>query len=264
LAAPGELHDPLHDVDLGGVDGLVGADRVGRHLQPLGVHVDEVDRAAPVHTPRDADVHAPDRAGPEHHHGVALLDAEQLLGVDGAGERLGRGGLVVAHVVGDPVEPVDLEHLARDDHVLREAAVVLVAHGGLVLADRHPALAALVALAARHRGDHLGAVAGLPVGAVGGVDVGAHLDDLAGDLVADRARGSEVLVPVVEDLHVRAAGRAVAHPELDLVRSALGLGDLLEPDVLGSVETQRLHLFLLVSRRWVATPAYHPFLFFHL
>jgi len=98
-----------------------------------------------------------------------------------------------------------------------------------------------MALPARHGGDDLGAVADLPVAAVGGVDLGADLDHLAGDLVADRARRGEVLVSVVEDLHVRAAGRAVAHPELDLIRPAGRLLDLLESDVLGGVEAQRLH-----------------------
>src|SRR4051812_30814776 len=96
-----------------------------------------------------------------------------------------------------------------NDHVLSEPAVVLVAHRSLVLADRHPPLPALVALAARDGGNHLGAIADLPVAAVRCVDGGADLDDLSGDLVADRPRRSEVLVAVVEDLHVRATGRAV-------------------------------------------------------
>ena len=218
-----------------------GCDGLGGHLQPLGVDVDQVDRAGLVDAAGDPDVHAADRAGAEDDDGVAGLDAEQLLGVDRAGERLGGGGLVVPDVVGDPVEPVDLEHLARHDHVLGEAAVVLVADRGLVLADRHPALLALVALAARDRRDHLGAVADLPAAAVRRVDVGADLDHLAGDLVADGPRRSEVLVAVVEDLHVGAAGRAVAHPQLDLVGAAGGLRHLLEPDVLGGVEAQGLH-----------------------
>ena len=59
-----------------------------------------------------------------------------------------------------------------------------------------------------------------PARAVRRVDVGADLDHLAGDLVPDGARGSEVLVAVVEDLDVGAAGRAVAHPQLDLVGPA--------------------------------------------
>ena len=77
--------------------------------------------------------------------------------------------------------------------------------------------------------------------AVRRVDVGADLDDLAGDLVADGARGREVLVAVVEDLDVGAAGGAVADPQLDLVGPAIGLGHVLEPDVLGGVEAQGLH-----------------------
>ena len=172
---------------------------------------------------------------------VAGLDAEQLLGVDGAGERLGGRRLVVPHVVGDPVEAVDLEHLLRHDHVLGEPAVVLVADRGLVLADRHPALLALVAVAARHGRDHLGAVADLPVAAVRRLDVRADLDHLAGDLVADGARRAEVLVAVVEDLDVGAAGRAVLHLELDLVGTALGFGDVLDADVFGGIEAKGLH-----------------------
>jgi len=43
-----------------------------------------------VYAARDADVHAADRPRAEDDHGVARLDAEQLLGVDRAGERLGR------------------------------------------------------------------------------------------------------------------------------------------------------------------------------
>ena len=240
-AAAGQLHDPLDDVDLGAVDHLVGLHGVRAHLQPLGVHVDQEDLADLVHAAGDPDVHAADRAGTEDDEGVALLDAQQLLGVDRAGEGLGGRRLVVADVVRDPVQAVDLEHLLRHDHVLGEAAVVLVADRGLVRADGHPALAALVALPARHRGDDLHPVPRCPAAAVGAVDVGPDLDDLAGDLVADRPRRGEVLVPVVEDLDVGAAGGAVLHLELDLVRPAGGLGDVLEADVLRGVEPQCLH-----------------------
>src|SRR5690625_2289966 len=242
-ASAGELVDLLHDVHLGAVDGPVRAGHLRRHRQPLGVDVDEVDLPGLVHAAGDTDVHAPDRSGPEDDDDVARLDPEQLLGVDGAGERLGRGGLVEADVVRDPVEPVDLEHLAGDDHVLGEAALVLVAHRGLVLTHRHPALATLVALAARYGGDDLDAVADLPVGAVQAGDVGADLDDLAGDLMPDGARRAEVLVPVVEDLDVGAAGGAVPHADLHLVRAAGRLRVVLEAHVLGRVEAQGLHRY---------------------
>jgi hypothetical protein len=72
-------------------------------------------------------------------------------------------------------------------------------------------------------------------------DGAARLDDLAGDLVAHDPRRVDVLVAVVEDLDVGAAGGAVAHPELDLVRPALGLGGVLDADVLRRVEAHDLH-----------------------
>ena len=93
-----------------------------------------------------------------------------------------------------------------------------------------------------------------PGRAVGRVDVRADLDHLAGDLVADGARGSQVLVAVVEDLDVGAAGGAVAHPQLDLVGRTGRLVHLLEPDVLGGVEAQCLHPWCLsVGFVWDAT-----------
>ena len=48
--------------------------------------------------------------------------------------------------------------------------------------------------------------------------------------------GMFVVVGVVEDLDVGAARRAVAHPQLDLIGTTDGLGDVLEADVFGSVE----------------------------
>jgi PTS system mannitol-specific IIC component len=47
-----------------------------------------------------------------------------------------------------------------------------------------------VAVAAGHRGDHLGAVADLPTGAVGVVDLCTDLDDISGDLVTGVTRSA--------------------------------------------------------------------------
>ncbi|MPM91836.1 hypothetical protein SDC9_138970 [bioreactor metagenome] len=212
-------------------------DRVRRHLQPFGVDVDQHDGAGPVHPPGDPDVHAADRAGAEDDDDVALLDADLLLGVDRAGERLGRRGLVVADAVGDPVEAVDLEDLGRHDHVLGETAVVLVADRGLVLTDLHPALPALVALPAGDGGDRLHPVADREAAQC----VRPDLDHLAGHLVTHRRGAGDVRVPVVVDLDVGAAGGAVPDPDLHLIGSADRLRHILDPDVLGGVEAQRLH-----------------------
>ena len=148
---------------------------------------------------------AADRAGADDDDVVALADPGQFLPVEDAGERLGDRSLGEAQVVGDPVEPVDVEHRLRHDHVLGEAAGVLVAHRRLVGAHGHPAAHALVAHAAGDGGDHLDAVADLPA-----LDAVADLDDLAGDLMAHHLRRVHVLVAVLEDLDVGAAGRAVA------------------------------------------------------
>src|SRR5664279_1216105 len=54
-------------------------------------------------------------------------------------------------------------------------------------------------------------------------------------------RGGDVLVAIVEDLHVRAAGRAVLDPQQHLVGVDLWDRSLLEPYVSGRVEAQYLH-----------------------
>jgi hypothetical protein len=159
---------------------------------------------------------APIGPRPEHDDEVALLDADLLLGVDRAGERLRGRGLVEADALGDVVEPVDLEDRRRDDHVLGEAAVVLVPDGRLVLTDLHPALATLVAFAARHGRDDLDAVADLEAAQ----RVRADLDDLTGDLVTHRGHPGDVRVAVVADLDVGAAGGAVPDADLHLVGAA--------------------------------------------
>src|SRR5680860_117595 len=51
----GELHDLLDDVDLGRVDDVVGGDGVGRHLEALGVDVDEDDGSDLVDAAGDPD-----------------------------------------------------------------------------------------------------------------------------------------------------------------------------------------------------------------
>ena len=75
----------------------------------------------------------------------------------------------------------------------------------------------------------------------GRADIRADLDDLAGDLVAHDPRRVDVLVARLVDLDVRAAGRAVADPDLDLGRTGRGFGDVLDPDVAGRVEPGDLH-----------------------
>src|SRR6185503_11597344 len=116
---------------------------------------------------------------------------------------------------------------------------VLVAHRRLVRADGQPAPATLFARAVRDRGDHLHAVARRPAR-----DVRADLDDLARDLVPHHLRRGHVRVAVVEDLDVRAAGRAVADPDLHLVRTRGRLVHVLQADITGSVKARDLHAWL--------------------
>src|SRR5690606_11905349 len=75
-----------------------------------------------------------------------------------------------------------------------------------------------------------------------------HFDDLTGDLVTDDARRTEVLVAVVADLDVSAAGGAVHDPELDLVGAADRLGHLLQSPVPWCIAPQCLHHFSFACR----------------
>ena len=189
------------------------------HVEALAVQLDEEHprRAA---RPSQPDVQAADRPGADDHDVVARADAGELLGIDGAGERLGDRCLVEADAVRDPVEAVDPQDLVGDDEVLREAALVLVADRGLVRADRHPATEAVGTGPIGNRRDDLDAIADGPGPAVRRrAHVGPDLDDLAGDLVPHDPRRVDVLMAGAVDLDVRAAGRAVANPDLDLGRA---------------------------------------------
>ena len=220
-------------------------DRVRGLLQPARVDVREED---PAGTPRpgEVDVHAADRPGTHHDDVVALTDPGEFLPVDRAGEGLRHRRLRKADALGDPVETVDLQHGVRHDQILGEPAVVLVTHRRLVRADRQPARGAVRALTARDRRDDLDTVTRLPAP----LDLRADLDDLTRDLVTHHPRRVQVLVTMVEDLHIRTARRAVTDPDLHLVRLRGGLRHVLYPEITGSVETCDFHaMSLLIDSR---------------
>jgi hypothetical protein len=182
-------------------------------------------------------VQAADRPGADDHHGLAVADPCQLLTVDDAAQRLGHRRLGKRHALGDAVDALDGQDLGGNAHELGEAAVVLVADPLLVGADRLPAVAALVAGAVGDGRDHLHPVPHRPpAGAVG------DLDDLAGDLVAEHPGRAQVGVAGAPDLGVGAADRAVADPDQQAAGAGRGLGDVLDPDVLGRVEADHPHL----------------------
>src|SRR5690606_19438923 len=159
------------------------------------------------------------------------------LRVERARERLRDARLGEGQALRDPVEAVDPEHLVRDDRVLGEPALEVVAHRDLVRADVHLPAGAEAALAARDRRDDLHAVARGPAAR----DLGADLDDLARELVPHDARRVDVVVAELGDLHVRAAGGAGADADLHLPGAGGRLGRVLESDVAGRVEPQDSH-----------------------
>ena len=73
------------------------------------------------------------------------------------------------------------------------------------------------------------------------LDAVADLDHLAGDLVPHHPRRHDVLVAEPGDLHVGAAGRAVADPDLDVAGTRRRLGCVLDADVSRRVEPRDLH-----------------------
>jgi hypothetical protein len=237
-----ELADLVDRVDLAAIDRRVGVHGVSRHRQAPAVEIDQEDLPGSAGA-RQPDVEAADRPCPDHDHDVAVADPGELLTVDDAGERLRHRRFREADALRYPVEPVDRQHRAGHDHVLGEAAVVLVADRRLVRAHRHAAPTALLTRPVGHRRDHLHPIAGRPA-----VDVLPDLDDLTGDLVSHDPRWGHVRVPVVEDLDVRAAGGAVPHADLDLVGGRRGFLGLLEADVLRCVKACNSHERLFLSR----------------
>ena len=176
------------EIDLGLVD-------VGDHDQP---------RTAGS---RQANVETTDRSRAEHDDDIALTDLRELLSVQDASERLREARLLERVVLGDAVDPVDVEHLAGHPHELGEASVVLVADGLELLADGVLTASAEVADTAGDRRDDLHPIPDRPV-----LHARAHLRDLSGHLVTEDSRQRDVVVPEAEDLRVRATCRAPCGP----------------------------------------------------
>ena len=124
------------------------------------------------------------------------------------------------------------------------AAIVLVAVGGL--ADGVVAAPALVALAAPDRERHDDAVAHLEL-----LDLGADLDDLAHELVADDVAVHHARHVAVVEVQVGAADGAGGDPDDGVARILdLGIGNLFAADVARLVPDKRLHgAATLVSTR---------------
>ena len=132
--------------------------------------------------------------------------------VDGAGERLGHRRLGEAETVGDAVEAVDGQHLGRARPCTRRSR----RRSG---SRSTPGWGRRSCCPRRHSAHCPHGIAAMTwTRSPGGpaLDAVADLDHLAGDLVTHDPRRHDVLVAEPEDLHVGAAGRAVAHPDLDV------------------------------------------------
>ena len=108
-AAVGQFEDRVDDVDLTGADRRVRLDHVGGLVEPLAVEVDEEDPPAP----RDrASRTCRQPIGPDPTTITSSPSPTRASSwpLSDAGERLGDRRLGEAEVVGDAVEPVDVEH----------------------------------------------------------------------------------------------------------------------------------------------------------
>ena len=200
------------------VDDEVRAGRLGQR-EPLRREVRDADPAR-SRVPHDGGRHDTDRTGARDDH--VLADDWPLQGrVHRVPERVEEGAELRVEV-----RLLDPGVGGGDDDVVREGTVTVDADADRVVAEVAPAGAAVPAEAA----DHV-ALPGDAVAHGDVVDVGPHLHHLAEELVADGHRHPHLLgrplVPLLE-VEVRAAQAGPQHPHLDVLVTALRLGNLHE------------------------------------
>ena len=243
----GAVHDGGGRVDLGEVDGG-GPDLAGKG-ETVGLLVDDEDLGGAA---QDGAVgrHQPDRAGAEDRHALAGGDHGQLGAVVAGREDVRQHGEVRLVVVAlgelEQVEigPRDPQQLGLPAPVGAHFRVAVpgarVARGVGPQARRREAVVAVAAGAAgqveRHR--H-------PVAHLDPVHAGTDLGDDPHVFVAEDHAVVEVCPPLV-GVQVRSADVGGGDPDDRVERLLdLGVGDLVDRDVTGSVEYKRFHGFLL-------------------
>jgi len=216
-AALGQLEHRVDRVGFAGADRAIRLDDVGSHVQPFPAELDEEHPRSTASTGKP-NVQATDGTRADDDDIIARTDAHELLRIDGTGKRLGDGGLSEADALGDPVEPVDGEHLRRHNHVFGKPTVEVVTHRDLARADRHVPGETVWALSARDCGDDLHPIPRRPAS-----HTSPHLHDLARNLVAHHARRNNTKMTKLRDLHVSSAGRTGAHTDFNLTFTRRGL-----------------------------------------
>ncbi len=163
----------------------------------------------------------PDRPAPEHGHRLAGPHLGLVGGVHADGERFGEGGHVEREVVGHRVQPP-----VGGLHQQEGGEPALAAASADAVELVHPRL---------H--DH-------PVADPVVADLGADPVDGAGQLVAQAHRlGARPRDSTQCDGgEVGAADAARRHPHEGVGRPGLGVGDLVDPDVAGTVDSHLLHV----------------------
>jgi len=153
-------------------------------------------------------------------------------------QRLGQGRVLDRDVVGDRKAAAGLDVQGLDEAALHVRALAGAAHEEDVAAQVEPRLVAARADAAGPRRVDRDPLAEPQVAPRGGPGA-AQVDDLAGDLVAEDQRLDhlEAAGPAVQEVvQVGAADAAAAEAHPDLARGQRLLLDLLEAQVVGSVQ----------------------------
>ena len=139
----------------------------------------------------------------------------KLQTVDRAGQGLGQGGFLEGQPFGDRRDRSVPQNRLVQEHVLLKASGKLIAYGVVDGTVGAHAVGAPVAGAAGNIRTQ-----GHPVSFLDAGDLGAHFDDLPGDLMADHRRVRNSIVAVVIDADVRTAHRAGPDLENRLVGTA--------------------------------------------
>ena len=238
LSAPRPSVKALTSATTSAVDGVqhqLRGERF-RHLAPQFVRLAKDDARATQMG--DGGVQAADGAGAHDQHGVTQRRADVLVAGLHRAQRLAKGTLREAQRGRHLVDGAAGQGVCREDAVLGQPTVEAGgdADHGHVVAEVVETDAAVPALEAMHVRSDRKVVADLVAG-----DLGAHLDDLAGELVAGRGDGAvgRALTPAAQ---VRATHATRPDGQQHAVVGTVGDGNVDQLDGLRAGQSGSFHV----------------------